>query len=118
MDPKIAGRFNDHLLHAAMERYQIPAGKITSLDSFESFIYEFERPDGHFILRIGHSSRRSPDLIHAEVDWINYLAACGVTVARAVLSADGNLVESLDDGDGQEFLCTAFVKAPGGEVQS
>jgi amicoumacin kinase len=116
MDPKIAARFNDSLLHCAMKRYEIPSGKITPLDGFESFIYEFERPDGQFILRIGHSGRRSPELIHAEVDWINYLAAAGVTVARAILSASGNLVEPLGDGHGQQFLCTAFVKAPGGEI--
>ncbi len=116
MDPKIAARFNDTLLHSAMELYEIPTGQITPLDGFESFIYEFERPDGQFILRIGHSSRRSPDLIHAEVAWINYLAASGVTVASRHPLRGGNLVEPLEDGQGQEFLCTAFVKAPGSEI--
>ena len=63
MDPKIAARFNDTILHCAMQFYDIPEEKISLLDGFESFIYEFERPDGQFILRIGHSQRRSPDLI-------------------------------------------------------
>lgn len=48
------------------------------------------------------------------MDWINYLARGGTTVARAVLSADGNLVEPVDDSHGGQFLCTAFVKARGG----
>ncbi len=117
MDPKIAARFNDAILHTAMERYEIPAGKINKLDAFESFIYEFERPDGQFILRIGHSGRRSAELIHGEVDWINYLSGCGVTVARAVLSREGHLVEPIEDGQGGQFLCTAFVRAPGSEIQ-
>ena len=117
MDPKIAVLFNDAILLSAMQRYDIVADRITLLDGFESFIYEFERPDGQFILRIGHSHRRSPDLIRGEVDWINYLAAAGVTVARAVLSRAGNLVELVNDGQGGDFLCTAFVKAPGGEVK-
>jgi amicoumacin kinase len=69
-----------------MLRYNIPSDKIELLDGFESFIYRFQRPDGQFILRIGHSSRRSPDLIRGEVDWINYLAAGGALVARAILS--------------------------------
>jgi amicoumacin kinase len=51
------------------------------------------------------------------VDWINYLAAAGVSVAKAVLSKNGNLVELVEDGQGDEFLCTAFVRAPGAEVK-
>ncbi|PKN92332.1 MAG: hypothetical protein CVU44_14425 [Chloroflexi bacterium HGW-Chloroflexi-6] len=117
MDPQIASRFNDDILQAAMQRYDIPATGIEALDGFESFIYKFERPDGRFILRIGHSQRRSPDLIRGEVDWINFLAAGGATVAPAILSADGNLVEALPDGHGAHFLCTAFVHAPGGPIR-
>ncbi len=117
MDPKISARFNDDLLHVAMQRYDIAPDKIQLLDGFESFIYEFNRPDGDFILRIGHSARRTPAMIHGEVDWINYLSDHGVTVARAILSRTGNLVEPIEDGHGDEFLCTAFVKAPGGPIK-
>jgi amicoumacin kinase len=117
MDPKIAARFNDEILNAAMQRYDISRDKIELLDGFESFIYRFQRQDGQFILRIGHSSRRSPDLIHGEVDWINCLAAGGASVARAILSKNDNLVESVDDGQDGEFLCTAFVHAPGKAVR-
>jgi Ser/Thr protein kinase RdoA (MazF antagonist) len=117
MDPKIAACFNDEILNAALLRYNIPSDKIELLDGFESFIYRFQRPDGQFILRIGHSSRRSPNLIRGEVDWINYLAKGGAWVARAVLSEAGNLVEPVDDGQDGEFLCTAFVHAPGKEVR-
>jgi Ser/Thr protein kinase RdoA (MazF antagonist) len=73
MDPKIATRFNDTILHTAMQRYDIAVEEIHLLDGFESFIYEFSRSDGDFILRIGHSLRRTPAMIHGEVDWINYL---------------------------------------------
>lgn len=117
MDPQIASRFNDSILQIAVQRYNIPTGKIELLDGFESFIYKFERPDGKFILRIGHSGRRSPDLIRGEVDWINYLADGGAAVARAIFSQQGNLVEALPDGQGEEFLCTAFVHAPGREMK-
>ena len=114
MDPKIAALFNDDILKTAREHYAVAADNIRLLDGFESFIYEFDRDDGQFILRIGHSHRRSPDLIRGEVDWINYLASGGVTVARAVLSQTGNLVELIEDGHGGQFLCTSFVKAKGG----
>jgi Ser/Thr protein kinase RdoA (MazF antagonist) len=117
MDPKIASRFNEDILHDAMRRYNVAGDKIELLDGFESFIYKFFRPDGQFILRIGHSDRRSPDLIRGEVDWINYLSAGGASVARAVLSEYGRLVEPVEDGQGGEFLCTAFIHAPGQEIR-
>jgi amicoumacin kinase len=117
MDPKIAALFNDTLLAVACQRYGLAPDRIHLLDGFESFIYEFNRPDGDYILRIGHSGRRSPDQIRGEVDWINYLAAGGASVARAVLSTAGNLVEAVDDCQGGQFLSTAFIKAPGGEVK-
>lgn len=118
MDPKIANRFHDGILQQALQCCNIPADHIESLDGFENFIYRFWRTDGMFILRIGHSERRSPDLIRGEVDWINYLAEGGVSVARAVPSENGSLVEAVSDGQGGEFLLTAFVYAPGRRVGS
>ena len=114
MDPQIASRFNENILQAAIQRYAIAPDSIRLLDGFESYMYEFDRPEGQFILRIGHSLRRSPDLVRGEVHWINYLADGGATPAPAVLSPHGNLVELVDDGQGGQFLCTAFVKARGG----
>lgn len=101
-----------------MERYGIAEERIKLLDGFESFIYEFSRDDGDFILRIGHSQRRTPELIAGEVDWINYLAAGGAAVSKAILSQRGNLVEPVDDDQSDQFLVTAFVKAPGRPLQS
>jgi Ser/Thr protein kinase RdoA (MazF antagonist) len=116
MERAIRDRFNDAVLHEARRRFAIAPEAIQLLDGFESFIYAFTRPDGAYILRIGHSLRRSPELIRGEVDWINYLAAGGAGVARAVLSDNGELVELIEDGQGGRFLATAFVRAPGGPV--
>ncbi|MCU0487277.1 MAG: phosphotransferase [Anaerolineales bacterium] len=113
MEPRIKDRFNDKILEDACQRYGIAPGHIHLLDGFESFMYEFDRPDGDFILRIGHSFRRTPELIRGEVDWLNYLAAGGAGVARAVFSQEGELVEQIPDGMGEQFLATAFVKACG-----
>jgi Ser/Thr protein kinase RdoA (MazF antagonist) len=117
MEPRIKERFNDPILHEAMQRYGIADGHIQLLDGFESFMFEFTRNDQpgmkNEILRIGHSLRRTPQLIQAEVDWLNSLAAGGAGVAKALLSAQGNLIEAVDDGQGGQFLVTAFAKAPG-----
>ncbi len=117
MDPRIARRYSDLIFETALERFGIDSGRVHALDGFESFLYEYERRDEGFVLRIGHSLRRSRELIHGEVDWINYLARGGARVARAILSENGNLVEAVEDGQGGQFLCTAFVRAAGSEMR-
>ena len=113
MQKEIKARFNNAILEDAMRRYGISRDRVRELDGFESFIYEFERDSGAYILRIGHSARRSESLIRGEVDWMNYLADRGASVARAILSGNGNLVEAFPDGHGEHFLGTAFVRATG-----
>ena len=97
MDQQILARYNNAILQEAMQRYGIAENAIQPLDAFESFIYEFEHDGERFILRIGHNLRKSEDLIRGEVDWINRLASGGVSVARAIPSKRGNLVEAVDD---------------------
>jgi Ser/Thr protein kinase RdoA (MazF antagonist) len=113
MEKRITERYSEGILKAAMSRYGIAQDRISLLDGFESYMYEFDRDDGDFILRIGHSIRRSEDLINGEVDWINYLARGGASVASAISSERGRLVEPIDDGRGGHFLATAFVRARG-----
>lgn len=113
MDQLIKDRYSDAILQEAMRRYGITSKQIHPLDAFESFIYEFERDSQAYILRIAHSVRRSESLVLGEVDWINYLADGGVSVAKAILSESGKLVEEIEDQWGGFFLTTAFVKAQG-----
>ena len=113
MEQRIKERYSEDILHTAMQRYDIAEGKIQILDGFESYIYIFEYDQLEYILRIAHSIRRSENLIQGEVDWINFLAAGGASVAKAVPSAGCNLIDVIDDGQGGSFLATAFEKAPG-----
>ena len=113
MEKRIKERYNDAVLRESMRRYGISRNELRLLDGFESFIYEFQNGPEEYILRIGHSFRRSECLIQGEIDWINYLAQGGASVARAIPSEDGELVESIDDGEGGRFLVTAFEKAKG-----
>jgi Ser/Thr protein kinase RdoA (MazF antagonist) len=114
MERRIKERYNESILSETMARYGIDRDALHLLDGFESFIYEYTQGEAAFILRIGHSLRRSADLVRGEVDWINHLAKGGAGVARAVESQHGRLVEAIDDGQGGHFLATAFVKASGG----
>ena len=113
MEKRIKDRFNEHILQEAMKHYRINEVDIHLLDGFESFMYEFNRGDEAFILRLAHSIRRSENLIQGEVDWINYLYQGGASVSQAILSEAGNLVETIPDAQGGYFLTTAFAKAQG-----
>ncbi|MCA9955149.1 MAG: phosphotransferase [Anaerolineales bacterium] len=114
MEEKISSRFNEQILAEARQRYGIAADNIKELGGFESFIYGYEKDGREYVLRLGHSLRRSPDLIRGEVDWINHLARGGAGVAKAINSEAGNLVELIPDGQGEQFLATSFVRANGG----
>ncbi len=100
-------------MNGAAKRYGVAQGDIEKLGGFESFIFLFKKASREYVLRLSHSLRRSQELIRGEVDWINYLAAGGVSVAGAVMSQNGKLVESIDDGQGGQFLATAFDKIEG-----
>lgn len=113
MESYIKQRWDDDKLNEIANRFGTSTENLTILDGFESFIYAYERDGQGYILRVGHSMRRNLEQIHAEVDWINYLADGGANVAKAIPSANGNLIESIDDGQGEQFLATAFVKAAG-----
>ena len=117
MEQVIRERFNDEILAEARQRYGIVANALVDLGGFESFMYGFAQDGGEYILRIGHSRRRSVNMIQGEVDWLNYLASRGAGVARAVPSPCGELVEVLPDGQGDNFLATAFVRAQGGHIK-
>ena len=84
MEQQIRDRYSDAILQQAMRRYGIASDQIRPLDAFENFLYEFQRGPHAYILRIGHTLRRSEAMILGEVDWINYLADRGVSVARAI----------------------------------
>ena len=113
MEERIRERYGDRILTQAMYRYAIAPESIALLDGFESYMYEFSRDDGDYILRVGHSLRRSENLILGEVDWINYLVRGGTPAAGAILSESGSLVEPIADGQGGQFLACAFEKAKG-----
>lgn len=116
MERHIKDRWDDDKLEQIAHRFGTTIQNLKILDGFESFIYEYERDGQGYILRVGHSNRRSTEMIHAEVDWLNYLADGGAHVAGAIESDDGKLVEVIDDGHGEQFLATAFVKAPGSHL--
>jgi len=113
VEKAITSRFNEDITNSAAERYGITSDDLTKLDGFESYIYKYTINGVGHILRIAHSIRRSENLIKAEVEWIRYLASNGVSVADAVSSQNGNLVEAIPDGASGYFLVTSFLEVHG-----
>ncbi len=113
MEKTIRDLFKQDILEAALNRYCIPLTDAKILDGFESFIFNVRRDDCDFILRIGHSSRRNPDLIQGEVEFVTHLRGAGLSVPQVLPSANQLLVESIEAQDGSSFLATLFEKAPG-----
>lgn len=116
MEKEARSRFTRVILREAMKRFDVSPGAIRPLRSFQNFVYEFERDSASYILRIGHSLRRSEALVQAEVDWVNHLLTGGVSAGRPIRSANGRFVEAVVDGHGGHFLAVAFVKASGHEA--
>jgi Ser/Thr protein kinase RdoA (MazF antagonist) len=113
MEKRIKDRYSQAIHDDLLARFGVDITSVKELDGFESFIYAYTQNGRGYILRVGHSLRRSVELIHGEVDWLNHLAAGGAGVARAVRSQEGRLVEQAPDGQGEVFLATAFVEAVG-----
>jgi Ser/Thr protein kinase RdoA (MazF antagonist) len=79
---------------------------------FQNDVYEYMYEGEKRILRITSSSRRTIKQTQSEIDFIRSLEAGGVNVSLPVVSCFGNDIEQLDI-EGELFLITAFLKAPG-----
>lgn len=105
--------FSEQVLQQALPLFDISPNYIKDLGGFESFVYEFQRKDGSFILKITHTLRRTADYLMGELEWVNFLAENGVPTSRAIPSTHQRLIESIPAPNGHQFLVYAFEKAPG-----
>lgn len=79
---------------------------------FQNDVYEYAYEGEKRILRITPSSRRTIKQIQSEMEFIRSLDANGVNVSLPVASCFGNEIEQMDI-EGELFLITSFLKAPG-----
>jgi Ser/Thr protein kinase RdoA (MazF antagonist) len=115
MHPELVRRFNDGVRDDAAGRFGIPLSDLASLNAFENFVYEGTTQDGaEVVLRISHSTRRTFDYTLGEIEFVRFLTATGLPVAKPVLAESGQFVERIEQGEpGQYFVATAFERAPG-----
>jgi Ser/Thr protein kinase RdoA (MazF antagonist) len=113
MEPFIRNLLSEDILETALGKYAIQPQDAVILDGFESFIYLVRKNEKEFILRIGHDSRRTSNLVQGESEFLNHLAEGGLSVPQVLPSSSQNLVEIIPSRDGSNFLTTLFEKAPG-----
>lgn len=113
MEKAIREQYNKRIFNELIEKYGVQRNFIEPLGGFENFVYQYRKEDQEFIIRISHTGlRRTKEQLHAEADFINYLAEHGISVARPVASPMGNLVETADI-ENPSFSAVSFEKAKG-----
>jgi Ser/Thr protein kinase RdoA (MazF antagonist) len=113
MKQYVVDRYTDSVKAEMAARYSLAPEDLTDLGGFESFVFEADVNGQPTIIKLGHEERRSCDMLHAEAEFTQFLAAEGIGVAAAVESPLGNLVEPIDDGVGSRFMAVAWTKAAG-----
>ncbi|WP_152393161.1 phosphotransferase enzyme family protein [Paenibacillus guangzhouensis] len=117
MIPAIKEQFSEEIVKEASKRYSINADTIRSIGGFESLVYEYEKNNKSYILKITHTIRRMKNYILGELDFLHYLSNEGLNVARAIPSTLGNLIEEVPSEEGS-FLAISYEKAPGNVVSN
>lgn len=113
MLPETEKLFNEQHKQQALKLYGAETESVKDLGGFEAFVFEYKKNDRFYILKITHTVRRTVDYLMGEIEFVNYLGDNGVPLARVVASENGKMVETVDDGQGGQFLVYAFEKIDG-----
>ena len=97
-------------LAAVTARFGVRA--MEPLGGYENLLFRSTDPGG-VVLRVTHTSRRSPEEVLGEVEFLEHLAAEGCSVVRPVRSTDGELCVEWTTGKGEPVLTMAMTEAPG-----
>lgn len=115
LEKEIKELINDAILSKAAEFFAVPVQDLTYIGGFQNFIYEYEKNQKTYILRLTHSSHRNISGVKGELDWVQYLYGGGVSVSQPILSRHDNLVETIGVDDSY-FIVTSFEKAKGEKI--
>jgi Ser/Thr protein kinase RdoA (MazF antagonist) len=105
-------QFSQEVLFEAAQRFGMSTDSLKRLGDFENYVYEGEIDGVSYVLRLTHSSHRSTNMVLGELEWINYLAENGISVAKALPSTSGRLAEQIHVGE-DYFAASVFQKAKG-----
>jgi Ser/Thr protein kinase RdoA (MazF antagonist) len=113
MKPYVVERYTPAIVSQVAQRYGLKTEQLRDLGGFESFVYETELGGRPAIIKVGHSDRRTAELLKGEAEFTRYLAENGVSVSSTIPSPVGNLIEAIDDLNGGHFYAGAWTRADG-----
>lgn len=115
--PRWEKQFDEPMLRQAAQLLEVDPHVIQHIGGFENIVFSFMKDGQELILRVGHSTHRSPEMVVAEMHFMDYLATHQVRIVKPVLFADGELIACIDAGE-EQFILTVFEKAPGSHINS
>lgn len=118
MDPKIKQMMNPQILRKIAQEYGIDESDLHFHTSTESFLYRYEKQGKLFFLRISHSSRRTPEMIRGELDWLQWLEQHQLPVVRVACTTDQESCAVVQLDDGSFFTGVSFYQLPGKQMNS
>jgi Ser/Thr protein kinase RdoA (MazF antagonist) len=109
---EVARAYSDVVLTQALVLHGLAKEELTSIDTNTDVVFEFDRDDRSYVLKLVHSSQATFEQVCGEVDWINYLAKHGLSVSQPVPSRSGNLAERVKAGS-THFTVMVYEKGRG-----
>ena len=91
--------------------------ELKRLGGFENLLFRSSEPPGR-VLRLTHTSRRSVDVMEAELEFMAHLSASGVQAVAPIRSGAGRFVEELRSEAGTDVLVVCMTEAPGNYMRS
>ncbi len=110
----VGGALTAAVVQGAARLWEADGGKPRPIRSVQNFVFQITRPAGRAILRLTHESHRSSAEVEAEARWMLDLRQRGLPVPALYSSLGGQLVETMESGQGR-FVVTCFEHLAGTE---
>jgi Ser/Thr protein kinase RdoA (MazF antagonist) len=68
----------------ALKLWPVQAGEVVFFRASANFVWGFQAGDGHIILRLSSREERSEPQVHAELEYVTWLASQGFSVAMPI----------------------------------
>jgi amicoumacin kinase len=112
MERAVAQLYRPRHLQEAAAAWGIEVDSARPLGDFENYVFAVRYRARPAILRLSHSSHRSPDQVRAELDFIDHLARGQVQVCRAIAADAGDPLQVMPADEGS-FIAVLFEHARG-----
>ncbi len=113
-------QISEHVLRAGARLFGLTMPDLHFLGGMDGSVYEYVRDGRGMVLKYTPIAEDRVATLHEKYDFISYLGAHGVPVARPLPSGGGHLIELVEAEKGADvaplFAISTFIKAPGKHV--